>query len=497
MTEPSTPPKVDAKTALIRGAAWQVGMRWIVRLMGFFNTIIMARILMPADYGVVAMSMLVVGLIQALVDFGAGTAIMRKAEASVEEIDSAWTLRTMQSIAMSVILLAVSYPASLYFNEPKVLYVLWVMAVCVGIAGAENIGPLLARKSFDFALNFRIKVISKLLSVVATVVAGLLLHDYRALVIGISTGFLTEFALSFTMHPYRPRWTTSKIGEIWHVTKWLMLAGVGGFILRKGDEVLAGRIGATRDFGAYNVGSDLGLMPTSEVGPAMLTAFLPVLATMRGAVEEMNAAVVKTAGAINTVTLPLGIGFAAVATQATVIMLGPEWSIAAQYVAPFAVIGAIQTIQNPYKTLLTMRGQTKVQSHAVWLEFALFLVAAMLLVPSHFLLGLVWARGIGSSASLVAILLACRKYCGLALRPSIRVTLRPLLGSVIMFALVSWVTQQFTQAIVGLVVGIGAGAVFYVAWSLVSWHVVGKPSGLEDTALEYLSRLKKRPNAAP
>ena len=165
--------------------------------------------------------------------------------------------------------------------------------------------------------------------------------------------------------------------------------------------------------------------------------------------------------------------------------------------APFAVIGAIQTIQNPYKTLLTMRGQTKVQSHAVWLEFALFLVAAMLLVPSHFLLGLVWARGIGSSASLVAILLACRKYCGLALRPSIRVTLRPLLRSVIMFALVSWVTQQFTQAIVGLVVGIGAGAVFYVAWSLVSWHVVGKPSGLEDTALEYLSRLKKRPNAAP
>ena len=476
----------DPKRTLIRGAVWQVSMRWTVRVLGFFNTVIMARILLPADYGVVAMAMLVVGLIQALMDFGATTALMRKAELTIDEIDSAWTLRTMQSIGVGVLLLVVSYPAAIYFKEPRVLYVLLVMSVCVAVSGASNIGVNLAHRAFDFGLNFRIQVMCKILSVIATVAAGFLMHDYRALVIGIATGYLSGFVMTYTMHPYRPRWNTNKIFDIWHVTKWLMLAGVGGFILRKGDEVLAGRIGAAADFGAYNVGSDLGQMPTSEVGPAMLSAFLPVLATMRASVKEVNAAVIKTAAAINTITLPMGFGFAAVAAPATGLILGPDWTSAAQYVGPFALLGALQIIQNPYKTLLTMRGYTKVQSHAVWLEFAVFLAFAIALVPSQFLLGLVWARGFGSVGSLALILLAARKHCELPCRPTLAILLRPLIGAVVMYALVVWVGQQFESAALQLSIGLVCGAFTFAAWSMVSWLLVGKPSGLESTVLEYL-----------
>jgi len=488
MNQPAKSPPMDAKRALMQGAAWQVGMRWTVRFLGFFNTIIMARVLLPADYGVVAMSMLVVGLIQSLVDFGVGTALLRKDEVSDDEVHSAWTLRTLQSIGIGLALLAVSYFASRYFNEPRVMYVLWVMAICVGISGAGSMGVVLARKVFDFGLNFRIQVVSKVLSVLATIGTGYLLHDYRALVIGIATSFLTEFAMGYAMHPYRPRWQTSHISEIWSVTKWLMLAGVGGFILRKGDEVLAGRIGTAADFGAYNVGSDLGQMPTGEVGPAMLTAFLPVLATMRGTAEEINAAVIKTASAINTITFPLGFGFAAIAAPATVLILGQDWTAAAQYVAPFAVIGALQHVQNPYKTLLTMRGHTKVQSHAVWIEFVVFLASAAALVPSHFLLGLVWARGIGSIASLLTILMATRSLCGLSLQPNVVVLMRPLIGSVLMYYLVLWILTQIEHPTLEIAMGIVGGALMYAFWCILSWHLSGRPSGLEDTALDFLKR---------
>lgn len=476
------------KLTLMLGAAWAVSTRWVIKGIGFLNTVIMARLVMPADYGVVAMAMLVVGLTQALMDFGATTALMRKDEVTRDELDSAWTLRWLQSMAMALVL-AVGAPfAAVYFQEPRVQYVLWVLAACVFTSGASNIGFVLAQKAFNFALEFKHQVICKILGVVATVVSGYVLRDYRALVIGVATGYTSGMVLSYVMHPYRPRWNTSKIGEIWAVTKWLMLAGVGGFILRKGDELMAARIGTTTDFGLYNVGSDLGQMPTGEVGPAMLRALMPVLVAMRGTVQEVNAAVVKTVGAMNTITLPIGLGFAAVAAPATSLILGPAWSGAAQYVAIFALVGTLQIIQSPFTTLLTIRGYTKVQSNAVWLEFAVFLAVAAALVPSFFLMGLVLARMLGSLINLGVVFFAAQRFCEISLRATGLALLRPLIGAILMHGLVQWVVHQVDGDALKLALGIVCGVLSYSLWTVCSWVMVGRPEGLESTALEFFSK---------
>jgi O-antigen/teichoic acid export membrane protein len=483
---------LNPKRTLILGAAWTVGTRWSIKGMGFLNTVIMARLLLPADYGIVAMAMLVVGLIQALMDFGATTALMRKGEVTRDEIDSAWTLRLLQSLAMGLILLIVSPIAAVYFKEPRVQYVLWVLAACVAFAGASNIGLVLAQKSFNFSLDFRLQVICKTLGVVATVVAGYLLGDYRALVIGVATGYVSGMLMSYALHPYRPRWNTSKFGDIWAVTKWLMLAGVGGFILRKGDELIAARIGTTADYGLYNVGADLGQLPTGEVGPAMLRALLPVLAAMRGGVAEINAAVIKTAAAVNTITFPIGLGFAAVAAPASSLILGPTWSHAAPYVAAFALVSTLQIVQSPFNTLLTMRGHTKVQSKVVWLEFAVFVVAAAVLVPYFYLMGLVWARMLGSAVNMFTTLLAARSYCTLSLRATAVVLLRPLVGAMLMYLLVQIVSQQFNSDVLKLGFGITCGAISFTVWSFCSWLLAGKPAGLESTVFDYIKTTQNK-----
>lgn len=479
------------KRTLILGAVWTIGTRWSIKGLGFLNTVIMARLLLPADYGIAAMAMLVVSLIQALMDFGATTALLRKGEVSRDEIDSAWTLGVLQSLGVGLILLAVSPLAASYFKEPRVEYVLWVLAACVALAGAGNIGFTLAQKAFNFSLAFRLGVICKSLAVVVTIAAGYWLRDYRALVIGIATGYISGCIVSYWLHPYRPRWNTSKIGEIWAVTKWLMLAGVGGFILRKGDEIIAARIGSTGEFGLYNVGADLGQLPTGEVGPAMLRAFLPVLAAMRGGADEINAAVLKTVAAVNTITLPIGFGFAAVAVPATNLILGPAWGGASQFVATFALASTLQIMQSPLSTLLLLRGHTKVQSHVIWLEFAVFLVSAAALVPAFFLIGLVWARMLGSLASLAATALAVRRYCGISLRSVAKAVMRPLLGAIAMYLLVQTVVNHIDGDAMRLGLGIACGAVTFTLWSVFSWMLTGRPAGLESTVLGHIQELRR------
>ena len=484
--KPKSTPVRSPKRTLIHGALWAVGARWSIRGIGFINTAIMARLLMPADYGLVAMSMLIVGLTQALMDFGAATALLRKGEVSPSEINSAWSLRILQGVGVALLLALLAPVAAAYFNEPRVQPVLWVLAGCVAIGGAENIGVILAQKAFNFSVEFRVTVISKIISVVATLLSGYFLRDYRALVIGIATGYVASLALGYVLHPYRPRWDTHKMGEIWSVTKWLMLAGVGSFLLRKSDEVAAGRIGSTGDFGLYHTGSDLGRLAVGQLGPAMMRAFLPVLSSIEADVQRTNNAVLKTLAAVNAITLPMGFGMAAIALPFTQLVLGDKWLGAAPFVAIFALVGSAQFLLSPLTALLVLRGHTRTLNTVSWIEFAVFVAAALVLVPQFYLMGMGLARLLASLVNSVVLSLSAKRYCHIALHKLLLSIMRPLIGAALMYFLVTHVLNMNPSDGMQCFMAIMAGALFYSAWLLGSWVILKKPEGLESTVWDAL-----------
>jgi len=290
--------------------------------------------------------------------------------------------------------------------------------------------------------------------------------------------------------PLPPRWNTTKIPEIWAITKWLMLAGVGGFFLRKSDELIAARIGTTGEYGLYNVGADLGQLPTGELGPAMLRAFLPVLSSIQDDVARTNQAVLKTLSAVNTITLPVGLGFAAVAVPATVLLLGAKWVEAAPFVALFALTGVVQFAMSPLSTLLVLRGHTRLQNHIVWAEFAMFVLCSLILVPQLHLSGLIWARITASSLNAVITAVCAGLYCQVALSAMVKALLRPTIGAFGMYLLVSLVTQWMSDSAWGLATSIALGALAYTVWTTLTWFAAGKPEGLESTVYDFLTSRK-------
>lgn len=478
------------KLTLIKGAAWSLATRWGIRLVGFLNTVVMARLVLPADYGIVAMAFLVVGLIQSLLDFSAATALVRKDKVTRDEIDSAWTLRGIQGLIMAAVMVAAVPFASEYFRDDRVSSILYIFAACVGLSGFANIGFTLAQKNFQFGLEFRFQLYSKILSVSLTIIAGWWLRDYRALVLGVASGYIGGAILSYVMHPYRPRWNTSEIAAIWRITRWLMLANVGGFVLRKGDELIAARIGSANEYGLYNVGADLGLMPTGEVGPAVLRSFLPVLATLTGNIDEINDVVIKTIRVVAAITLPLGFGLAAVAEPVTQIILGNVWAGAAQYVALFSLLGAIYALSGPVTSLMTLRGRTRGLSFAVWFEFSLFALSAFVLVPLFSLLGLVFARLAGAALNMFVVFWLGSRECGLRFRLVLGAIARPLVGSLLMYVAVFGLLESGYFGSLGLPFALLLGVISFSSWCVISWLLIGRPAGLESTVFELMDKIK-------
>jgi O-antigen/teichoic acid export membrane protein len=471
----------NPKRALMAGAAWAVAMRWSVRALGFCNTLIMARLVLPADYGVVAMAMLVVGLVQALLDTGTTTALLRKGVLTRDEIDSAWTLRLLEFLAVGVLISIASYPAAIYFGELRVIPVLLVMASCIAVQGFSSIGYFLALKELNFAVEFRLAVLGKLIGVAFTVLGGLAFRDYRALVLGIAAGYLSSAVLSYTVHPYRARWNVSRIAEIWHLTKWLTFAGIASFSLRKGDELIAARIGGAQQFGLYNVGADLGQMPTGEVGPALLKAFLPVLSTIQDDVARTNRAVLKTIAAVNTLTMPIGTLVFVLAIPLTSLILGAGWQDAAPLVAVFAVISTIQILVSPLNTLLVLRGYTRLQSTIIWLEFAAFLLAAAILVPHFGIIGLAYARLVSTAANAALTTFHAHTFCAITYFGVVIALCRPTIGIALIALVFLAFGHSFAAPFLNAVMVAALGLLIYTIWVAGSWQLAGRPEGLEST----------------
>ena len=101
---------------VIQGSAWMIAWRWGVRLIGLASTIILARLLTPADFGVIAMAMVIVGFMDVLTDTNTNLTVIKTKGLERAHVDIAWTIQVIVGVAGGVITIALSPLALVFFN---------------------------------------------------------------------------------------------------------------------------------------------------------------------------------------------------------------------------------------------------------------------------------------------------------------------------------------------------------------------------------------------
>lgn len=463
---------------LIRGSIWAVAMRWSIRGMGLISTVILARILHPEDYGVIAMAFLVVGLLDAFMNVGAPQALVRLGTTISEDyINSAWTLRGVQGVIIGVCLALAAPWAAEFFEEPRLKQVLWVLAIAQVPMGFTNIGMTLAYRDLQFSTEFKWLLTNKAVTVCVTLIMAMFLPDYRALLTGLVVGYVVELALSYWLHPYRPTWDTSRFRELWAVSKWLLLSGLGGYVLGRFDQLIAGKIGSTQQFGLYTVGADIGQLPTGELGGTLARPLFPTLSNLKHNWHEAEQTALHMFNTINILTIPVGIGLAVVSQDATAVILGSKWVDAAPFMAGFALIGTISSFSTPFSALLNVAGYVKVNTYAVWLEFILFVGLSFLLIMHHQLMGLIYARIASGLFKCQLFISVTSIRSDLKIRTIYALVWPPLLASGIMAAVLIYLPISLQNDLIRLLLKVILGAAVYIICMLVLWIIVGKPNG--------------------
>lgn len=357
------------KTRFLSGSMWMVSWRWAQRGLGLISVVILARLLAPEDFGLVAMATIVVGLLGILSEAGVNSALIYRESIQDEHLDTGWTIRIIQHLLVALLLIPAAHLGAAYFNEARIVPVIYVLAASFFINGLENIGTIYFQRDLNFKKDFVFGFSHKLASFVVTIVLAVLLKNYWALVLGSVSGVLFRVVISYFMHPYRPAFSLRAFSELWDYSKWVMVFSLVRYTGRQADKVAVGGELSSVAMGQYSVAFELATLPTTEVVVPVSRALFPNYSRIAHQADVLKAAFLKTLGTTMLMTSAIGIGLASVAESFVHVVLGEKWSMVIPIVEWLALLGVLASANFLIRPMLMAVGKTKTMTVLETIQF--------------------------------------------------------------------------------------------------------------------------------
>jgi O-antigen/teichoic acid export membrane protein len=485
----------SVRRRMAAGFGWMVAARWSVRGIGLVSTLVLARLLSPTDFGLVAMGLITVGFVRIFAEAGQDLAIIRHLDPTPEHFDTAWTMSVCGGLLVALILFAIAPVGGWYFHEPRAVPLIRFLALAPFIEGFTNIGATAGfRRSLLFDKEFRFLVTRKFAGFAVAVPLALILRNYWALAIGVVLGRLVTVLASYWMHPYRPRLRLSKLGELWSFSAWTQLAAVAQYFGDQADQFVVGGLGGAAQMGGYNVARDVATAPTEEIVVPAARSLFPVYATLLDDRARLIRSYLDVLSVVAIIALSTGVGIAIVANDMVMVVLGSKWSAAAGLVPWLAIGGGMFGVTRSVNMIILVTGNARLNALRNW-------GFAALLAPAAILSGLRWgSEGVAAARMAVTVLFAPVMFY--SLMQVVPITAgqimerlwRPALAAFAMAAVVSFSgTDAISSTLLRLFCNVGLGAGVFAATLLALWFLAGRPPGAEQVfiaqARAALSRL--------
>ena len=478
---------------IAHGATWMLLFKLLDRGLGFVSTVVLARVLAPADFGLVAMAMSVIALIELASAFSLEVALIQRKTPSRAHYDTTWTLRLLLGVFCAVATAAMAYPTAHFYADMRLAPILFLLAAGWLVESLENIGTVDFRRDLNFRKEFVFLIAKRLIGVVVTLTIALIWQTYWALIAGTLAGRTLGVKLSYVMQPYRPRFSLAVWRELMAFSGWLFATNLLWFINSRLSHFVIGRTQGAGALGLFTVSSDVAALASNEITMPINRAVMPGLSRMAEEQNGLSTGLLKVVSAVMLIALPASFGLMAVAEPLVLTLLGPKWIEAVPAVQILAFAGALQslTANNQSAYLASGRSHVPAISHLV---LACVLVPLLVLLSGRGVVGIAWAQlGATGAAACVSVVLM-RHYLSVRLMQLLRVVVRPLVAAALMGEAIHaldaarFFLGEDLGAVPRLLLGVGAGVAVYGVLIIALWFVAGRPHGAERAIYERVWR---------
>ena len=400
-----------------------VGVRWsgisALSRMAFetIGAVILARLLSPADFGLMAMVRIVIGFTQLYMDFGISGAIVHRQRSTHDELSSLYCLNILTGLgAFAIAVLAAPTLASL-LGDPRLVALLRAAALVFVISPVGQQFQILLEKHLRFERLARAEIIGSLVGVVTGITSALVGLGVWTLVSSSLAATCTATALYLRagLPLHRPslhyRWAEVRN----YVGFGLFQLGerTVNHLAERFDQILIGPILGARALGFYSMAFNLTGRPIYSINPILTRVAFPLFSKVQDDGERLQRGYLRLVGLLATINAPLLVGLLVVAPVAIPVIYGSKWSESIILVQILCLVSLIRCIGNPIGSLQLAKGRADL---GFWWNVVFFVVS----IPTIYFGGkLAGAPGVALALLSTSLLL---------LLPSYFLLIRPLIG---------------------------------------------------------------------
>lgn len=342
----ATPEGTSLGGTAARGALVTIGGQGGRLLLQLVGIAILARLLDPADYGLIAMVTVLVNLGEIFRDFGLSAAAVQSPTLPRGARDNLFWANTLLGVALYAVSLIVAPLIADFFDQDALVSITRVLALVFILNGLATQFRANLTRDLQFGRIAGAEVASQAVGLVVGVATALGGWGYWALVIMQLTQAAAALALLWIFSgwvPGRPD-RTVPMGDFWRYGVHLMGSQFLGFISNNVTTVVIGRRFGPDQLGIYDRANRLLMVPLAQIRTPATTVALPVLSRLNTDQARYGDFLCRAQVALGYTLIPALAVVAGAATPLVAVFLGPQWSESAPILALLAISGALQTL---------------------------------------------------------------------------------------------------------------------------------------------------------
>lgn len=475
-----------------------VGGRLLSRLIDLVALIVLARLLQPADFGLISIAMSLIFIVEAVMELPVSQVLLVERDITRTMMDTAFTLSVLRGVVLAILIGAAAWPFATVYGDARLLPLIAALALAPAFRGISNPRLALYNRDLDFRRTVATELLGKLVSLCVSIGVAVATGSYWALALGTILSPVTASLMSFVLAPYRPAFSLQDWRLFRNFLSWLSGAQLFSAFAWQMDRLVLGRLAPTATVGRFTMADSLASIPGQVLLTPILGPLSAGLVAVRDDPERLRQAYLKTFAAVALLGFPILAGTALLAHPVVSLALGAKWDMVAPILQWLALAGIPGLLWTPLNALaLALRRSTLIFNR----QLTDFLVKVPLVIAGawFFLIpGIAAARAAAALVLAGMAVRAARDAIELPVWMQLKAILRPILGCLVMGAIVFPVSRLLPTDLsrpwlaVALAALAALGALAFGATVLLLWQLAGRPQGGESMVLGIAAKLRRR-----
>ena len=422
------------------GIAWVTLSTILIRIFNFITKIVLARLLDPADFGLLAIGLLAINTMGLFRDLGFGAALIYKKDDSNHTAANTTflLLPVVATILFALAYLSAPYVA-VFFNTATVEPIIRILSLTFIISSFGTVPSMLLEKE----LEFKKKAIPEVVPVAgyACVAIGLALHGYGvwSLVYGQITSAVLMVVLIWMVSDWRPTFSFDKevAKGLFGYGKHILGASVVIFLITNIDNAIVGKMLGMEALGLYMIAYTISNLPATQITHLVGRVMFPTYSKLQDDRDTLRRAYLKTLKYVSMLSIPAAFGIFVIAPDFVSVVLGEKWMPAVPALQVLCIFGMIRSIAATFGPIFQATGNPKILRDISLLKLILMLSIILPLTNKYDILGTALATTLPAFLTVSLQLWQVAKIINQKMFTIFRVLLIPFMNTFVMIFSIS------------------------------------------------------------